>query len=108
MEMKSTNIKLVLAAIYLLLIIVAASYLIGNYNISDFFSYEFIRVNKNTILEYKKENFLALTIIFFIFSIVWILLLGFAIGEKARPTPYRGVVFCNHPFAGVMSFQSAH
>ena len=78
MEMKSTNIKLVLAAIYLLLIIVAASYLIGNYNISDFFSYEFIRVNKNTILEYKKENFLALTIIFFIFSIVWILLLGFA------------------------------
>ena len=78
MEMKSTNIKLVLAAIYLLLIIVAASYLIGNYNISDFFSYEFISVNKNTILEYKKENFLALTIIFFIFSIVWILLLGFA------------------------------
>ena len=78
MEMKSTNIKLVLAAIYLLLIIVAASYLIGNYNISDFFSYEFIRVNKNTILEYKKENFLALTIIFFIFCIVWVLLLGFA------------------------------
>ena len=78
MEMKSTNIKLVLAAIYLLLIIVAASYLIGNYNISDFFSYEFIRVNKNTILEYKKENFLALTIIFFTFCIVWVLLLGFA------------------------------
>jgi len=36
------------------------------------------------------------------------LFLGFAIGEKARPTPYRGVVFCNHPFAGAMSFQSAH
>ena len=53
-------------------------YLIGNYNISDFFSYEFIRVNKNTILEYKKENFLALTIIFFTFCIVWVLLLGIA------------------------------
>ena len=78
MEMKSTNIKLVLAAIYLLLIIVAASYLIGNYNISDFFSYEFIRINKNTILEYRKENFLSLTIIFFIFCVVWVLLLGFA------------------------------
>ena len=78
MEIKSTNIKLVLAAIYLLLIIVAASYLIGNYNISDFFSYEFIRINKNTILEYRKENFLSLTIIFFIFCVVWVLLLGFA------------------------------
>jgi len=78
MEMKSTNIKLVFAAIYLLLIVVATSYLIVNYNISDFFSYEFIRVNKNIILEYRKENFLSLTIIFFIFCIVWVLLLGFA------------------------------
>ena len=78
MEMKSTNIKLVFAAIYLLLIVVATSYLIVNYNISDFFSYEFIRENKNIILEYRKENFLSLTIIFFIFCIVWVLLLGFA------------------------------
>ena len=78
MEMKSTNIKLVFAAIYLLLIVVATSYLIVNYNISDFFSYEFIRVNKNIILECRKENFLSLTIIFFIFCIVWVLLLGFA------------------------------
>ncbi|MDP7623296.1 MAG: VTT domain-containing protein, partial [Candidatus Woesearchaeota archaeon] len=51
---------------------------ISNYNISDFFSYEFLRLNKDTILNYKNENFLILTIMFFIFSIVWTLLLGFA------------------------------
>ena len=48
------------------------------YNISDFFSYDFIRSNKDTILEYRRENFLVLTVLFFIFSIIWVLLLGFA------------------------------
>ena len=41
-------------------------------------SYEFIRLNKDNILEYKNENFLFLAIIFFIFCIFWVLLLGFA------------------------------
>jgi len=41
-------------------------------------SYEFIRANKEIILKYKKENFLLLTFFFFVFSIIWILLLGFA------------------------------
>ena len=53
-------------------------FLLTNYNISDFLSYEFIRINKNTILEYKNENFLYLTFVFFTFCIVWVLLLGFA------------------------------
>ena len=42
-------------------------------------SYEFIRLNKDVILKYKSENFLFLAIIFFIFCIVWVLLLGFVI-----------------------------
>ena len=41
-------------------------------------SYEFIRINKDVILKYKSENFLLLTSIFFIFSVIWVLLLGFA------------------------------
>ena len=73
-----TNIKLVLAVLYLLLIIVGLTYLFVNYNISDFFSYEFIRLNKGVILEYKEEKFLLLAISFFIFCIVWTLFLGFA------------------------------
>ena len=78
MNLKSSNIKWLIALIYLSLIIIGVTFLIKNYNISDFFSYEFIRVNKNTILDYKNENFLALTIIFFIFCILWTLLLGLA------------------------------
>ena len=78
MKLKLSNIKWIIGSIYLLLLIVVSTFLLTNYNILDFFSYEFIRVNKNTILDYKNENFLALTIIFFIFSIIWTLLLGLA------------------------------
>ena len=72
------NFKYSIALIYLILFISLILFLISNYNISDFFSYDFIRLNKETILEYKKNNFFILTIIFFIFSIIWVLLLGFA------------------------------
>ena len=78
MNLKLLNVKWVIGSIYLLLLIAGITFLLTNYNILDFFSYEFIRVNKNTILDYKNENFLALTIIFFIFSIIWTLLLGLA------------------------------
>ena len=78
MKLKLSNIKWIIGSIYLLLLIAGITFLLTNYNILDFFSYEFIRVNKNTILDYKNENFFALTIIFFIFSIIWTLLLGLA------------------------------
>ena len=78
MNLKLLNVKWVIGSIYLLLLIAGIIFLLTNYNISDFFSYEFIRLNKNIILEYRRENFLALTSLFFIFSIVWVLLLGFA------------------------------
>ena len=78
MNLKLLNVKWIIGFIYLLLLIAGIIFLLTNYNISDFFSYEFIRLNKNIILEYRRENFLALTSLFFIFSIVWVLLLGFA------------------------------
>ena len=78
MNLKLLNFKWVIGSVYLLLLIVGITFLLTNYNILDFFSYEFIRLNKNIILEYRRENFLALTSLFFIFSIVWVLLLGFA------------------------------
>ena len=79
MNLKLSNIKWIIGLLYLLLLITGIYFLLTNYNISDFLSYEFIRINKNTILEYKNENFLYLTFVFFTFCIVWVLLLGFAI-----------------------------
>ena len=79
MDLKLLNIKWVIGSIYLLLLIAGITFLLSKYNISDFFSYEFIRLNKNVILEYRRENFLIVTILLFTFSIVWVLMLGFAL-----------------------------
>ena len=78
MNLNSLNIKLILGITYLVIISIGLYFLFSVVDIENLMSYEFIRLNKDVILKYKSENFLLLAIIFFIFSIVWILLLGFA------------------------------
>ena len=78
MNPNSLNLKLVIGATYLMLILIGLYFLFSAIDIKDLMSYEFIRLNRDIILKYKNENFLFLAITFFIFSIIWILLLGFA------------------------------
>lgn len=78
MNLNSLNLKLILGITYLAIISIGLYFLFSAIDIKDLMSYEFIRSNKDIILKYKSENFLFLTTIFFIFSVVWILLLGFA------------------------------
>ena len=79
MNLNSLNLKFILGVIYLAIISIGLYFLFSLVDIKDLMSYEFIRLNKDVILKYKNENFLFLAIIFFIFSIFWILLLGFVI-----------------------------
>jgi len=78
MKLDSLNLKLVIGVVYLSIISTGLYFLFSVIDIKDLTSYEFIRQNKDIILNYKNENFLLLTSIFFIFSITWILLLGIA------------------------------
>lgn len=78
MNLNSLNLKFILGITYIALISIGLFFLFSTFDIKDLTSYEFIKSNKDTILKYKSENFLFLTTIFFIFSIVWVLLLGFA------------------------------
>ena len=78
MNLKSLNLKLIIGATYLAIILIGLYFLFSAVDIKDLTSYEFIRQNKDVILKYKSENFLFLTTVFFIFSIIWTLLLGFA------------------------------
>ena len=77
MNLNSLHLKLILGIIYLVIISIGLYFLFSVINIEDLRSYEFIRENKNIILKYKSENFLFLSIIFFVFSIIWVLFLGF-------------------------------
>ena len=78
MNLSSKNLKLVAGVIYLLVLIIGLYYLFSFIDLKDLSSYEFIRSHKYRIIEYKNNNFFILTISFFIFSIIWVLLLGFA------------------------------
>ena len=78
MNLNSLNLKFILGGIYLTILVVGLYFLFSAVDIEDLTNYEFIMENKDIILKYKNENFLFLTVIFFIFSVVWVLLLGFA------------------------------
>jgi uncharacterized membrane protein YdjX (TVP38/TMEM64 family) len=78
MNLKSSSLKLIIGAIYLGIISTGLYFLFSAVDIRDLMNYEFIKSNKDIILKYKNENFLFLGIIFFIFCIIWVLLLGFA------------------------------
>jgi uncharacterized membrane protein YdjX (TVP38/TMEM64 family) len=77
MKTKSLNPKLILGAVYLIIISIGLYFLLSAVDIKDLMSYEFIKSNKDVILKYKDNNFLFLTLVFFLFSMIWVLLLGF-------------------------------
>ena len=78
MNLTSNNLKLIFGTFYLIVLFVVLYFVFSIVDIRDLTSYEFIRTNKDVILDYKSKNFLLLTLTFFIFSVIWVLLLGFA------------------------------
>ena len=79
MNLNSLNLKIIIGVIYLAIISIGLYFLFSFVDINDLMSYEFIRQNKDVILKYKTENFLFLSIAFFVFCVIWVLLLGFAL-----------------------------
>lgn len=73
MRLNTLHLKLILGIIYLVTISIALYFLFSVIDIQDLTSYEFIKANKDIVLIYKSENFLFLTIIFFVFSIICVL-----------------------------------
>ena len=73
------KLKVVLGVVYLGVFLIGLYFLFSVVDLKDLTSYEFIKSNKDIILKYKNENFLLLSIVFFIFSIIWVLLLGFGL-----------------------------
>lgn len=78
MNLSSLNFKLFLGITYLAILSIGLYFLFSIVDLKDLMSYEFIRLNKDVILKYRSENFLFVTTIFFVFCVIWVLLLGFA------------------------------
>ncbi len=72
------KIKLFLGAIYLLIISIFLWFFFSNFTIDEISSYQFIKYNRDKLIDFKNSNFLLVGFIFLISTIFWILLLGFA------------------------------
>ena len=71
------KVKITLASVYLLLIVAFLWFLFTNFYIKDFTSYEIIKSNRDTLNNLKNVNIFLSSLIFFIATIFWVLLLGF-------------------------------
>ena len=71
------NIKIVLGISYILIISIFLWFFLQNFSIQDFTSYELIKANRETLEGIKNNNIILSSIIFFLGTIVWVLLLGF-------------------------------
>ncbi len=78
MDLNSRNLKVILGSVYLIFLFVGLYFLFSMIDLKDLTNYNFIKSNRDTIFLYKSENFLLLSLFFFLFCIVWVLFLGFA------------------------------
>ena len=74
---KEKKIKFFLGSSYVLIILSFLWVFFDNYSLSEISSYEFIKNNNDYFNELKTKNFFLLSLAFFIFTIIWVLLLGF-------------------------------
>jgi len=75
MKLESSNFKIYLGGVYLIVFFIAVYFLFSTFDLKDLASYEVIKENREAILKYKDNNIFFLTIIFFIITIFLNLLL---------------------------------
>ena len=74
---KEKKIKFFLGSSYVLIILTFLWVFFDNFSLSEISSYEFIKNNNEYFNQIKSKNFVLISLVFFIFTIIWVLLLGF-------------------------------
>tara|TARA_B100000965_G_C19558900_1_gene743553 strand:- start:981 stop:1697 length:717 start_codon:yes stop_codon:yes gene_type:complete len=71
------NIKILLGVSYILIVLIFLWFFFQYFSIQDFTSYQLIKENRETLEIIKNKNIILSSILFFVFTIIWVLLLGF-------------------------------
>ncbi len=74
---KTKNIKIIIGISYILIISIFLWFFFKNFSIQDFTSYDLIKSNRDILEVIKNNNIILSSLLFFIFTIIWVLLLGF-------------------------------
>ena len=71
------NIKIIIGITYILIISIFLWFFFQNFTIQDFTSYQLIKENRETLEIIKNKNIILSSFLFFIGTVIWVLLLGF-------------------------------
>jgi len=74
---KSSKIKILLGSLYLIIIIVFLWYFFSYFTIKELTSYDFFKNHRDYLADVKESNIMLSSILFFIFTVFWVLMLGF-------------------------------
>jgi len=74
---KAKKIKLFFSLLYFFIIISFLLLIFSKFYISDLSSYEIIKKNTDQLLIFKNSNLVLVSISFIVFTIIWVVLLGF-------------------------------
>ena len=75
MKLESSNFKIYLGSVYLIVLFTAIYFFWSNFDLKDLTSYELIKENRETIIQYRDSNILFLITVFFVITIFLNLLL---------------------------------
>ena len=73
----NSKIKIIIGFTYLLCLSLLLYYIFSKYDLKDLIDINFLRDNQKTFIKFKEQNIFIVSLIFFFFSIIWVLLLGF-------------------------------
>jgi uncharacterized membrane protein YdjX (TVP38/TMEM64 family) len=74
---KTKKIKLYIGLFYILFIGLFLYYFFSKFSLQEIGSYDFIKNNRDYFFELRNSNLFLLAVIFFLFTIIWVLAAGF-------------------------------
>ena len=76
---KAKKIKLYIGLFYILFIGAFLYYFFSKFSLQEITSYDFIKNNRDNFFQLRQSNLFLLAIIFFLFTIIWVLAAGFVL-----------------------------
>ena len=74
---KAKKIKLFIGLFYILSVSIFLYFFFSKFSLQEITSYEFIKNNRDYFFELRNSNLFLLAVIFFLFTIIWVLAAGF-------------------------------
>ena len=75
---KTKNIKIIIGLLYLILLFIFLYLFFSKFTLEEITTYKFIQANREYLANIKQTNTILLLFAFLIFTIIWVLILGFA------------------------------